>query len=72
VDQGDPYELTIVGRPGPRILIALPGFEVLCTEDGQTRLRGWLRDQAALQGTLRSLGDLGVAIVALHRVDPTD
>jgi len=71
VEQGAPYELTIAGRPGPRILTALPGFEVLGCEAGDTRLRGWLQDQAALQGLVRSLGDLGVVIVALKRIDPS-
>lgn len=68
--QGMAYEVTVTGRPGPRVLAALPGFEVLCTEGGHTRLRGWIPDQAALQGVVRSLGDLGVAIEGLHRVDP--
>jgi hypothetical protein len=67
--EGVQYELTITGRPGPRILDALAGFEVLISEGGQTTLRGWIQDQAALQGVVRSLGDLGVAIEALQRVD---
>ena len=66
------YEVTVTGRPGSRVLAALPGFEVLGTEGGHTRLRGWIEDQAALQGVVRCLGDLGVAIEDLHRVDPTD
>ncbi len=66
------YEVTVTGRPGPRILAALPGFEVLCTERGHTLLRGWIQDQAALQGVVRCLGDLGVAIEGLHRVEPAD
>lgn len=71
MDERAPYELTIAGRPGPRILTALPGFEVSACEGGDTRLRGWLQDQAALQGLVRSLGDLGVIIVALRRLDPS-
>lgn len=67
---GTQYELLLTGRPGPRVLAALPGFEVLSSEADHTRLRGWVRDQAALQGLLRSLGDLGVAIEGLQRVDP--
>ena len=68
---GAQYELTIIGRPGPRILDALPGFETLRCEGGQAVLRGWVRDQAALQGIVRSLGDLGVAIDSLQRVGPS-
>jgi hypothetical protein len=66
---GEQYELTIVGRPGPRILEALPGFETVSCEGGHAVLRGWIRDQAALQGIVRSLGDLGVAIESLQRID---
>ena len=69
---GTEYEVTVTGRPGPRVLAALPGFEVLCTEQGHTRLRGWTQDQSALQGVVRSLGDLGVAIEGFRRVDDTD
>jgi len=69
---GTEYEVTVTGRPGPRVLAALPGFEVLCTEQGHTRLRGWIQDQSALQGVVRSLGDLGVAIEGFRRVDDTD
>ena len=70
VPSGFQYELVLSGRPGPRLLVALPGFEVLGCEDNHTRLRGWVQDQAALQGVLRSLGDLGVTIEGLQRVEP--
>jgi hypothetical protein len=69
VPAGWQYDLVVTGRPGARVLAALPGFEVLGCESDRTRLRGWVRDQAALQGLVRSLGDLGVAIEGLHRVD---
>jgi hypothetical protein len=52
------------------VLAALPGFEVLTSDGDQTCLRGWVQDQAALQGLMRSLGDLGVAIEGLQRVAP--
>lgn len=68
VTTGSQYELVVAGRPGPRVLAALPGFEVLTCDGQNTRLRGWVRDQAALQGLVRSLGDLGVSIEGLHRI----
>jgi hypothetical protein len=69
VPPGFQYELVVTGRPGPRVLAALPGFEVVACDGEQARLRGWVRDQAALQGLVRSLGDLGVAIEGLQRID---
>ena len=63
------YEVTIAGRPGTRIMAALPGFEVLVTQQGRTRLRGWVQDQAGLQGVLRTLGDLGVAIEGVQHIE---
>jgi hypothetical protein len=71
VPNGFQYDLVLTGRPGPRVLAAIPEFEVLCSESTHTRLRGWVQDQAALQGVLRSLGDLGVTIEGLQRVDPS-
>ncbi len=67
---GSRYELVVSGRPGPRVLAALPGFEVLTGDGDQTCLRGWVQDQAALQGLKRSLGDMAVALEGLQRVDP--
>lgn len=70
VPAGWQYDIVVTGRVGPRVLAALPGFEILGCDSDRTRLRGWVRDQAALQGLVRSLGDLGVAIEGLHRIDP--
>jgi hypothetical protein len=69
VTEGERYWLMIAGRPGRRILAAMPGFELVAFEDGHARLEGSVRDQAELQEVLRSLADLGVAIDGLHRVE---
>ncbi len=63
------YELVVRGRLGPRLLTALAGFEVIEVGVDGTRLRGWVRDQAALHGVLRTIADLGIELVSVHRVD---
>jgi hypothetical protein len=64
------YELVVRGRLGPRLVTALAGFEVIEFADDRTRLRGWLRDQPALHGVLRTVSDLGIELVSLQRVSP--
>lgn len=69
VDRAAEYELIVVGQLSPRLLQALPGFEVVEVREGRTRLRGWVADQPALQGVLRALGDLCIELDAVRRVD---
>lgn len=69
---GARYEVVVTGRLSPRILHAFPGFEVLSEEGGHTRLQGWVVDQAALQGLVRTLGDLCVPIESIQRLDRPD
>jgi hypothetical protein len=62
------YELVVRGRIGPRVKRALVGFEVTSSGSDETRLRGWLPDQAALHGVLERIRDLGLELRELHRV----
>ena len=39
-------------------------------DDGSTRLRGMLRDQAALHGLLNKIRDLGLTLLSVQRLDP--
>jgi hypothetical protein len=63
------YELVVRGRLGPRLLTALAGFEVIEVAAERTRLRGWVSDQAALHGVLRTIADLGIELVSVRRVE---
>jgi hypothetical protein len=47
---------------------AIEGFEAVTTEEGTTRLVGWIRDQSELQGKLRRVGDLGLELVSVTRL----
>jgi hypothetical protein len=68
VPQRNEYELVVRGRIGSRVLGALEGLEVTASTGEETRLRGWMPDQAALHGVLERIRDLGLELTDLHRV----
>jgi hypothetical protein len=46
------------------------GLDVRCQPDGTTVLSGPIRDQAALQGHLLKIRDLGLSLVSMNPVEP--
>ncbi|MFN3219390.1 MAG: hypothetical protein ACE367_23115 [Acidimicrobiales bacterium] len=62
------YEIVVEGGLGPRLAGAIEGFEAIATEEGTTRLVGWVRDQSDLQGKLRRVSDLGLELVSVARL----
>ena len=62
------YELVVAGRIGTRVLGALEGLEVTSSSPEETKLRGWMADQAALHGVLERIRDLGLELTDVHRV----
>lgn len=62
------YEIVLRGNLGPRLEHAVDGFEVVSACADATRLIGWVPDQAALQGALRRISDLGLALVSLREL----
>jgi hypothetical protein len=46
----------------------IDGFEVVSCSHGTTRLVGWVADQAALQGAVRTVTDFGFELVSVHEV----
>ena len=69
VTGGVVYEITVKGRLSPRLVQALPGFEVVDDRGGHTRLRGTVADQAGFQGVVQRLGDLCVEVEAIQQVE---
>ena len=63
------YELVVRGHLGPRLVGAIDGFDVVEEVADETRLRGWLPDQAALHSRLDVLADLRIELVSVRRVD---
>ena len=62
------YEVIISGHLGPALTRSFEGLEVRSCGPHETYLRGWFVDQAALQGLLTALGNLGIELSAVRRL----
>jgi hypothetical protein len=63
------FEIRVRGTVPDDVLTDASGMQVV-TEPAQTLLRGCVRDQAALQGLLNRLHDLGLELVEVRRLNP--
>lgn len=66
------YEIRVDGHLGPRWAAWFDGFSVTSEPDGTTVLRGTVVDQAALHGLLLKLRDLGIPLISLTPLAPTE
>ena len=66
------YEIVIDGNLSARWEAWFDGFTIANDTDGTTVLRGHVVDQAALHGLLQRLRDIGVPLISLTPVEPTD
>jgi hypothetical protein len=64
------YEIRLKGHLGPRWAARFDGMTLTTRPDGTTLLEGPVVDQAALHGLLRTLGDLGITLLSVTRVEP--
>lgn len=64
------YEITIEGHLGPLGAQWFAGMSIVLDENGNTRLTGWVTDQAALHGLLSRVRDLGAVLVGVVRIEP--
>jgi hypothetical protein len=64
------YEIRIAGHLGARWAAWFEGLTITCAADGSTVLAGEVADQAALHGLLRTIRDLAVPLISVHRVEP--
>ncbi len=62
------YRLTVEGELSDRMRSAFEGM-TLTRENGNTVLDGLVRDQAALQGLLQRVSDLGLTLLSAVAVE---
>jgi len=65
------YEIRIRGRVGPALLEDFDGLEQ-SVEKVETVLHGPVVDQAALHGLLQRIETLGLELVEVRRLPPSD
>jgi hypothetical protein len=66
------YEIVVRGRVRGTLAPWFHGLDIRSTEPGATRLSGWFADQAALQGLLVQLGDLGLDLSSIRQLPTPD
>ena len=64
------YEIRIKGRLEDKCAARFEGLTLTPAGDGETLLTGWVVDQTALHGLLRTVRDLGLPLIAVTRVRP--
>jgi hypothetical protein len=64
------YEIRVQGVLDSRWSAWFEGLQVISDEPGQTVIAGPVADQAALHGLLAKVGDLGLPLIAVRRIDP--
>lgn len=69
---GANYEIVVRGRLGGALTRWFDDLEVRSSGPDATRLYGWFVDQAALQGVLRQLGDLGLELSSVRKLPDLD
>ena len=65
---GGHYEIVVKGLLVSTLLRWFEELEVRSDGPGTTTVSGWFVDQAALQGVLNQLGDLGLELSSVRRL----
>ena len=69
-DQSGLYEIRIKGHLDDKWADWFDAMTITREDNGETRLRGLVVDQAALHGLLRKVRDLGLPLVAVMHIEP--
>ena len=72
-DPGQPmvYQIRIKGHLGRQWTDWFGGLTITLEDNGDTLLTGPVVDQAALHGVLKKVRDLGMPLVSVNRVTPS-
>ena len=70
--EGARYEIVIRGRLGRALEVMFERMKVSATNGDETVLAGYFQDQAALQGFLAQVGDLGLELSGVRRLPDVD
>ncbi len=65
------YEIKIEGHLGTQWTDWFGGLTITLQDNGDTLLTGPVADQAALYGLLKKVRDLGMPLVLVHRIVPS-
>ena len=68
-DQPTIYQIRIKGHLGQQWTDWFAGLTITLEENGDTLLTGPVADQPALHGLLKKVRDLGMALLAVNRVE---
>src|SRR5229473_239834 len=73
IDPSQPmvYQIRIKGQLGREWADWFEGLAITLEDNGETLLTGPVVDQAALHGLLRKVRDLGVPLLSVSRVEPS-
>ena len=65
------YEIRVKGHLNGRWAAWFDGLQLTRGDDGTTLIRGQVADQTALHGVLHKMRDLGLPLLSVVRIDPT-
>jgi hypothetical protein len=73
IDPGEPlvYEIRIKGHLGREWTDWFEGLTIQLQDDGETLLTGPVIDQAALHGLLKKVRDVGMPLLSINCVTPS-
>jgi hypothetical protein len=66
------YQLRVAGRLDQHWSLWFGGLTLTHEDDGNTSLTGAVTDQAELHGLLTKIRDLGVTLISVTVVEPTE
>jgi len=66
----DFYQIRVKGHLDDKWSDWFEGLTITLEADGETLLSGPVTDQAALHGLLKKIGNLGLTLLSVNRVEP--